>query len=275
MSKNLTVVVVEYFSRPHLDALVKSLHAFEPELPVLVSSNSGYDFSNQKQMAQEFPQLQWLHNGRNLGYAGAVNRALGKVATPYAVIFNPDVEIVEVFAEKVHMIFEANPRLAIFGPQVHDGNGSATFSFRRFYPPSYVFSRYLGIVPGKTKDKISNYYLMASAARDQFTYADWVSGGAMFVRMAAVKAAGGMDERYFLYMEDVDWCRLFWSKGWRVAYHPEIKVIHRAQHQNTRGGLWHALSPATRHHFMSYLKYLMKWGLNKYNPADDFNKKLN
>jgi hypothetical protein len=275
MSKDLTIIVVEYFSRPHLDTLAKSIRTFEPELPVIVSSNSNYDVSAQKQMAQDFPETQWLHNGKNLGYAGAVNRALSKVATPYAVILNPDVELVELFADKTRSIFESNQQLAIFGPRILDGKGVATFSFRRFYLPSYIMSRYLGIVPGVTKKKINDYYLMADSSREQFTYADWVSGGAMFVRMAAVKAAGRMDERYFLYMEDVDWCRLFWSKGWRVAYHPEIKVIHRAQHQNTRGGLWHALSPATRHHFMSYLKYLMKWGLNKYNPADDFNKKLN
>jgi N-acetylglucosaminyl-diphospho-decaprenol L-rhamnosyltransferase len=265
---DLTLIVVEYFSRPHLDTLAKSIRAIEPDVPVLVSSNSGYAADVQQKLRQELPGLQWLHNGSNLGYAGAVNRALAEVATPYAAILNPDVELVEPLAEKTRAVFESNPQLAVFGPRILDGNGKTTHSFRRFYPPQYILARYLGVVPGETKRRIQDYYLMADASHDRATCADWVSGGAMFVRMDAVRNAGGMDERYFLYMEDMDWCRIFWRAGWHVAYRPDITLIHRAQHQTTRGGLHSALSGAARHHLKSYAQYVLKWGLSPFHPAD-------
>jgi len=265
---DLTVIVVEYFSQPHLATLAKSIRAIEPDVPVLVSSNSGYDAAMQQQLKQELPGWQWLHNESNLGYAGAVNRALAKVATPYAAILNPDVELVEPIAKKTRAVFEDNPQLAVFGPRVQDGSRKTTFSFRRFYPPQYILARYLGVATGDTKRHIQDYYLMVDASRDQATCADWVSGGAMFARMDAVQDAGGMDERYFLYMEDMDWCRSLWMAGWRVAYRPDITLIHRAQHQTTRGGLRKAFSPATRCHLASYAKYVLKWGLSTFNPAD-------
>jgi N-acetylglucosaminyl-diphospho-decaprenol L-rhamnosyltransferase len=269
--RDLTLIVVEYFNRQHLHTLAKSIRAFEPDVPVLISSNSVYDTAMQQQLRQELPGWQWLHNGSNLGYAGGVNRALANISTPYAAILNPDVELVEPLIEKTRAVFENNPQLAIFGPRVQDGSSKTTYSFRRFYPPQYILARYLGVVPRETKRRIQDYYLMADASRDQATCADWVSGGAMFVRMDAVRAAGGMDERYFLYMEDMDWCRIFWCAGWNVAYRPDITLIHRAQHQTTRGGLHAALSPATRHHLKSYAKYVLKWGLSPYNPADSVN----
>ena len=269
MKPDMTVVVVEFFSRPHLDRLAESIHTIEPNLPVLVSSNSRYNLVAQQQIIKDFPRLDWLFNETNLGYAGAVNRALEKIKTKYVAILNPDVELVEPLAEKVRMFFEDDPGLGVFGPLVLDGNGNFTFSFRRFYPPRYILARYLDIFPSETKKRIQDYYLMVDAPRNQFTYTDWISGGAMFIRMDAVHAAGGMDERYFLYMEDMDWCRSMWLAGWHVAYHPGIAVIHRAQHQTTRSGLRKVFSSATRTHLASYAKYLLKWGLSPFNLVEN------
>lgn len=272
IKSDLTLIVVEYFSRPHLDILAESIRSFEPDLPVLISSNSGYDTKVQQQYEREFPTFKWLHHGINLGYASAVNKALTKVETSYAAILNPDVELIESIAEKTKLIFEADLQIAIFGPRVLDNDGKETYSFRRFYPPQYIFTRYLGFLPTKLKQRMINRYLMVNVSRNKFTYADWISGGAMFVRMNAVGKVNKMDDRYFLYMEDVDWCRLFWNNGWRVAYHPEITLIHRAQHQTTRGGLINLFSKPTRHHLLSYAKYVMKWGLAPYHPADEINE---
>lgn len=263
----LTVIVVEYHSGPHLGALMASLRRHEPGAPVLVSSNSCYDDATVAALAAAHPQAEILRNAGNLGYAGGVNRALERVHTPLAAILNPDVTLVEPVAHAAARLFERDPRLGLFGPKVLDGDGVPTCSFRRFYPPSYILARYAGLgrLPG-CRD-ITRRYLMQDAPRDEAVYADWVSGGAMFVRMDAARAVGPMDERYFLYMEDMDWCRSFWRADWRVAYRPGLTLVHRAQHAGTRRGLAGLLSWSTRRQVSSYARYLLKWGGVSYSPA--------
>lgn len=264
----LTIVVVEYHSEPHLAALMESLDAHQPDAPVIISSNSEYDGAAASRMRAAYPRAQFLRNDGNLGYAGGVNRAFAHVTTPFAAILNPDVTLTRPVAMETIVAFEREPRLGLFGPTVLDGAGTPTFSFRRFYPPSYILARYVGLgrLPGFRG--LADHHLMKDASRDAFAYADWVSGGAMFVRMEAARAVGDMDERYFLYMEDMDWCRCFWGAGWRVGYDPSIQLVHRAQHAGTRRGLAGILSLSTRRQIRAYSKYLGKWGSQPYAPAD-------
>lgn len=264
----LTIIVVEYLSEPHLRELMASLDHFEPDAPVLISSNSVYSDAQAQQMNTAYPRATFLRNDGNLGYAGGVNRALALVKTPYAAILNPDVALTRPVAADTHAVFAGDTKLGMFGPMVLDGAGVPTCSFRRFYPPSYILARYFGFAALPFFRGIPARYLMKDASRDAFRLADWVSGGAMFVRMDAVRAVGGMDERYFLYMEDMDWCRCFWRAGWRVGYSPDICVVHRAQHAGTGRGLAGIFTRAARRQIGSYVKYVLKWGLCEYAPSD-------
>lgn len=263
----LTIVVVEYLSQPHLGALMASLATHQPDAPVIISSNSEYSPDEVRRMAAIFPRALFLRNDGNLGYAGGVNRALAHVRTPFVAILNPDVTLTRSMAVDAIGAFERDGQLGLFGPRVLDGDGVPTFSFRRFYPPSYILARYfgLGALPGLRG--LAAHYLMQESSRDAVTYADWVSGGAMFVRMDAARTVGPMDERYFLYMEDMDWCRSFWRAGWRVGYEPSIALVHRAQHAGTRRGLAGVLSLSTRRQIRAYFQYLLKWGGLAYSPA--------
>lgn len=264
----LTIVVVEYHSEPHLGELMASIAAFQPDAPVLVSSNSLYDAARIRELSAAYPQATFLRNDGNLGYSGGVNRALARVQTPYAAVLNPDVTLTRAIADDTHRIFTRDPALGLFGPKVLDGAGVPTCSFRRFYPPSFILARYFGLGALPPFRGIPAHYLMKATDRDAACYADWVSGGAMFIRMEAARAVGGMDERYFLYMEDMDWCRCFWRAGWRVGYSPDVCLVHRAQHAGTKRGLAGVLSKATRRQILGYAKYVLKWGLAAYAPAD-------
>ncbi len=265
----LTVIVVEYFSRPHLDGLMNSLAQFEPGAPVIISSNSVYSAEETRRMIAAFPAAKFIRNERNLGYAGGVNRALALGETPYAAILNPDVALTRGIAARTQAVFGGDAKLGMFGPKILDGAGEPTCSFRRFYPPQFILARYFGLAKFRPFRAIPAHYLMKETGRDAFCYADWISGGAMFVRMEAARAVGGMDERYFLYMEDMDWCRSFWRAGWRVGYAPEPCLIHRAQHAGTRRGLSGVFTRATRRQILGYAKYVCKWGLRRYAPAAD------
>lgn len=265
----LTVIVVEYHSRPEIDHLMDSLARHEPGTPVVISSNSLYDDAGRRDFDAAFPGATILHNDGNLGYAGGVNRALARVATPYAVILNPDVELVGPIGDAIAGEFARHPRLAVAGPCVTDETGNRSDSARRFLTPAIILTRMTGMIGNHAWLRRTNArYLLKDRDPRQFFHADWVSGGAMFVRMDAFRAVGGMDERYFLYMEDLDWCRTFWHHGWEVAYTPAISLIHRAHFDSTRRGLRGLLSRPTRSHLAGYVKYFRKWGVRTYSPAD-------
>ena len=91
-------------------------------------------------------------------------------------------------------------------------------------------------------------------------FVDWVSGGAMLVRMAAIKEVGGMDERYFLYIEDVDWCKTMGKAGWKVLYDPRATVLHAGRHSSISNGVFSILTSTTRWHLTSLWKFFCKWG---------------
>ena len=89
----------------------------------------------------------------------------------------------------------------------------------------------------------------------------WIMGSAMFVRREAAREVGLMDERFFMYMEDVDWCRRFWEKGWEVAYVPEAKLYHYHGKGSAKGGVLRSLfaNRLTWYHITSAAKYFLKY----------------
>jgi GT2 family glycosyltransferase len=90
---------------------------------------------------------------------------------------------------------------------------------------------------------------------------DWIMGSAMFVRRAAVLDVGPMDRRFFMYMEDVDWCRRFWEAGWRVMHVPSVTLYHYHGKGSARGGFLRSLlmNRLTWYHISSAAKYFWKY----------------
>jgi GT2 family glycosyltransferase len=266
----LTIIVVDYHSRPEIDSLMRSIDKFEPGIPVLISSNSLYSAPERLDFRGAFPQATVLFNDRNLGYAGGVNQALRHVTTPYVALLNPDVELLMPLATSVSQVFQKNDKLAAFTPVVLNGTGQDTTVARRFWVPYFAIARLMErVIPIPYLQHVHDRYLRNDCPKSRFAPVDFVSGGTMIVNMAAYRDVGGMDERYFLYMEDVDWCRSFWEAGWWVAIEPTLKVVHHAHHDSTRS-LWKgAFARTTRAHLASYWKYYRKWGGRSYCPSDD------
>jgi N-acetylglucosaminyl-diphospho-decaprenol L-rhamnosyltransferase len=268
----ISFIIVEYKSRPEIDALIQSIEKYEPSAQVIVSSNSLYSEKEREDYTAAFPHAKVFFNKRNGGYAYGVNRALEQVTTPYAVLLNPDVELLTPFSKVVDELFAKHQKLAVFSPLVLDADGQDATVARRFWVPFFGFSRLMErFIPITLLQKAHRRYLRMDCPRGSFAPVDFVSGGAMVINMAAYRAVGGMDERYFMYMEDVDWCHQFWDAGWWVAMNPDVKVIHHAKHESTRN-LWKALSSrTTRAHLLSYWRYYRKWGGKQYCPSDSFN----
>ncbi len=257
----LSVVIVEYHCTEQIQ---ECLHTFGPYLAHLnwectVVSNSEYGPAELADMRMRLPGAQVIANDRNRGYAGGVNRALPLCRAPFIFIINPDCRLIDDRVPDLVAFMKVNPEVAAIGPKIVDERGIVQPSCRRLPRPwTFLLVRSaLRRMPGAARER--RRYLMEDFDHSTIRDADWVSGGALLVRKAAIDIVGMMDERYFLYMEDVDWCRRFSAAGWRVVYVPTCTMIHAGQHASIQGGLTSLSSKHTRMHLASMSKYFLKY----------------
>jgi len=261
---DLSIVIVEYFC---IDDTVKALESAEQYLTdisweAIVVSNSEYNIKEIDSFTKaiQHTQARIIRNECNGGYAGGVNRVMPEINSPFIFLLNPDGRLVDSNLSLLVQEMQSQPKLAVMGPKVIDETGEIQPSCRRF-PRPYTFllvRSFLRRLPNAPKEKAR--YLMEDFDRQKPQKVDWVSGGAMLLRTEAVNKVGQMDERYFLYMEDVDWCRTFWNKGWQVAYDPRAIILHAGRHSSISNGILGIFNQTTRWHLNSMWKYFCKWG---------------
>ena len=175
-----------------------------------------------------FPKISLIRHHRNLGFSGGVNQVLKKTSSPYIVILNPDTIIFDDFFESVIAYMKKNSDVGIVGPKVINADRCVQGSARAF--PTFR-SAFLGRRSLFTRMFPNNRFTCAnilSNLSDGKTpmEVDWVSGACMVVKRQALEDVGLLDERFFLYWEDVDWCKRMWDKGWKVTYYPQATIQH-------------------------------------------------
>ena len=224
----LDIIVVNYNST---DYLVKSVHAIYWALQGLEARIFIEDNASDGDVGRVtclFPDVHLSRNRRNLGFAGAVNRAIGRGEAPYIVLVNPDCLLGVEFFPRTLVHMAAHPEVGILGPKIVNPDGSLQGSARAF--PNLLtglFGRTSLLTRWFPHNPVTRRNLL-SEGRDGggSRGVDWVSGACMVVRRKAVEEVGPLDERFFLYWEDADWCRRMWQAGWKVVYFPQASVVH-------------------------------------------------
>jgi N-acetylglucosaminyl-diphospho-decaprenol L-rhamnosyltransferase len=219
-------VVVNYEAGDLLTGCVASLLADDSAGPgeVVVVDNGSRDGSvSRLQVAH--PGVAVVVPGHNLGYAGAANIGIAATTALVVVVCNPDLEVERGTAAAALARFAAESDLAALGPRIVNPDGTQYPSARR--DPGLVDSighALFGLVAPRNRFTRRYRELDADPARSRDV--DWVSGAMIFLRRAALTSVGGWDERYFMYLEDVDLCWRLRRLGWRVAYEPGGRAIH-------------------------------------------------
>ena len=261
----LSIIIIEYHCMHHVVNCVSSIrsHLANIDTECIVISNSEYQDEEIQRYEHDVPGVSIINTGKNLGYAGGVNAGISHASGDYLYVVNPDCLLTDGNIINVISDMEAEPDWAISGPKVVDGENTIQPSCRRFPRPwTFLLVRsFLSQFPGAGAE--TKRYLMADFDRSTIKEVDWVSGGATLVKASCIKDIGGMDERYFLYMEDVDWCHTCWSKGFKVKYTPGSVVMHAGQHESIKGNIIQKLrSKHLRMHLTSLFKYFLKWRLS-------------
>lgn len=223
----VTVAIVNWNSGPDLRACIDALgrNTAVPWNLVVVDNGSTDDSLDNLDAAEGHVRL--IRAGRNLGFAGGVNVALDQIATPFALLLNPDAFVHPGCVDALLARAKACEYAAAVGSGLRNPDGSLQVACRNFPSPAThlveAFRLYhlLRFVPG-----LGRRYLLLSK-QDEPERVDWVVGACMLVRMAAVHDVGLFDESFFMYSEELDWCLRAHRKSWEVWFEPAAVATHR------------------------------------------------
>lgn len=247
-------VVVNYESGPVLLDCVRSLRADQSAGPmdIVVVDNGSTDGSIDALRAAD-PDVAVLQPGANLGYGRAANLGIAVTTTPVVAVVNPDAFVAPGSARVVVDAFAVDADLGVIGPRIVNPDGSV-YPSARIAPGVVVATGHAllgGVFP---HNRFTTRYRALDADPDRARDVDWVSGAALWFRREFLDRVGGWDERYFMFLEDVDVCREVRRHGGRVRFEPGAEVIHVVG--TSREGA--PIRSIVRHHRSAY-RYVDKW----------------
>ena len=260
----LSVIIIEYHCIDDVVLCLESIgrHLDASTYEAIVVSNSEYTGEELQSAKTRVGSAHFLRAERNLGYAGGVNSGISVASGDYIYVLNPDCILIDNKILDIVKHMDHDPKWVIAGPKVIDEEGAVQPSCRRFPKPWTFLLVRTALSRFSFSRNEQRRYLMQDFDHEETGPVDWVSGGAMLVKAGMINYIGEMDERYFLYMEDVDWCHMAWGRGFKVMYCPESIVIHSGQHRSISGGVKGLISKHVRLHLVSMAKYFIKFGLS-------------
>ncbi|MCX7670776.1 MAG: glycosyltransferase family 2 protein [Anaerolineae bacterium] len=228
---DLSVIIVSWNVRDLLRACLQSLEASGKRpgsavLEVIVVDNASADGSA-AMVAAEFPQVRLIANAGNRGFTGGNNQGIAAARGRYILFLNPDTVVVGDALAQMIAYLEAHDDVGVVGPQLRYGDGRWQSSCRRF--PT-LWSALFESTPlawhWPDNPWARRYRMEDRTPTEQEIEVDWLVGAALMTRRAVLDQVGGFDEGYFMYSEELDWCRRVKAAGWRIVYLPTAQIVH-------------------------------------------------
>jgi len=217
------------------------------------------------------PQIEYMYCGRNLGYGGGHNVAIEKAKDKslYHLILNPDIEFGPQVLDNLFAFMESNKDVGLVMPKVLYRNGDIQYLCKKLPSPADLFLRRFIPSPVKFlfKRNLSAYELRDKDYNSVMEVPN-LSGCFMFIRAEVFSKVGLFDNRYFMYLEDTDFCRRI-NAYYRTVYNPSVSIIHgyaKASYKNLN---------LLVHHLKSSIKYFNKWGWFKDKERSMINNSVN
>jgi hypothetical protein len=227
-SVDCSVVIVNYNTEALLAECLASLEADagpEAAVEVIVVDNSAT--LRASGLHKRFPWVYLVENRENVGFARASNQGLHLARGRNLLLLNPDTRLRPGAIDALIRHLDAHPEAGVVAPRLLNADGSLQYSCRRFPGLLTVFfGRYSLLTRFLPQNPVSRDYLYLDWDHAAVREVDWVSGACLMVRREVMEHVGPLDEGYFLFVEDMDWCRRIWDAGWRVVYAPQAIVTH-------------------------------------------------
>ena len=241
-----------------LKSILENIEDVEYEIIIVDSQTE----STVKDLIEEkiFNKVKLISFPKNIGYAKLVNTGIKKAKGNNILILNADILVLKGSIQEMIDFMKNNPQTGIIGPQLLTFSNQVQNSYFKFPTVGAILARRTFLGRLKWGKKKLDEFLMQK--EDSFPKkVNWVQGSAMFVRKEAINKVGLMDERYFMYLEDTDWCRRFWQNNYEVIYLPSAKMSHYYYRASKK---WNSFldvffNKYARIHLISAFKYFWKW----------------
>ncbi|HEY0284805.1 MAG TPA: glycosyltransferase family 2 protein [Vicinamibacterales bacterium] len=243
----LAIVIVSYNTRSELEHCLQSLHDHPPHVSheIVVVDNASRDGSVEAVRAR-WPDVTVITLNANVGFSSANNAGIRRTESELMLLLNSDTIVAEGAIDRLIAAMRELPGASIVGPRIVDANGRVELSHGRMMTPLAELRQKLLVRHGSR--------LTLSRLTSRTRQVDWVTAACLLVRRRDAEAAGLLDERYFMYCEDVDFCAAVRANGGKVYFTPRAEIVH------LRGRSWGAASGATgasyrRSHLAFYRKH--------------------
>lgn len=222
---SVSIIIVSFNARKHLEDCLNSLTSHPPATKheIVVVDNASTDGSA-AMVNSRWPEIKVIEQPHNVGYAAGNNTGIRATDGTLILLLNNDTVVPEGAVDRLVQRLVARPEAAVAGPRLTDGNGRAELSFGRMISPFNELRQKLTMALYRRGVRWVARRIERATQLEQEV--DWVSGACLLVRRVDAEQAGLLDERYFLYTEDVDFCAAIRARGRRVIFTPAAHVVH-------------------------------------------------
>jgi GT2 family glycosyltransferase len=225
----LSIIIVSFNCRQLLLECLASVEADQlaNAYEVIVVDNASTD-GTAEAVAEGFPSAVLLRSETNRGFSAANNEGIEVAAGEHLLLLNPDTRVMQGALSAAVAELDARPDVGMLGVKLVQEDGRLDHAAKRGFPtPLSALAYFLRLSRIFPNSQLATRYTAGHVAEDEIAFVDAVNGAFMLVRREAVTDVGLLDEAYWLYMEDLDWCHRFWDSGWKVLYWPRVSVVHR------------------------------------------------
>jgi hypothetical protein len=244
----------------YLEPLLASIKKFNTGLnyELIIVDNASTD-GTADWIEKNCPEASLIRNQSNLGYTRGNNQAMALAKGKFLLLLNPDTLLTEDCFEPQIAYLRENPEAGITIPKVLNADGSFQQQSRRGDArPVEVFGYFLKLGKLFPKSKALNGYLQSWLSEDKIAEVKAVSGSCMFIRREVYEKIGGLDEQFFAYQEDSDYCLRARQAGWKVMYVPLSSIIHYAGEGGSKTHPYHSIFQWHRSYYLYYRKHFAK-----------------
>jgi len=267
MNVDISVIIVNYNTKDYLLNCISSifLSDFVGNLEVIVIDNNSSDNSI-KNLKPLNNKIKIISNKFNYGFSKSINMGLLEAKGKYICIANPDITVAPECLNSLYRHMEDNLDLSCVSPKILNSDGSFQISCRRSFPTiTNSMFKVTGVDKFLPNNKVVGDYNLLYLNPDKTHNVDVISGAFMFLRRKLIERVGYFDERFFMYGEDIDYCRRIYKAGGKISYFPLAKIVHY-KGQSAKSAPYKAIYEFHNSMIKYYLKYqddYRFWRINK------------
>ena len=270
---DVSIIILNFNTLALTKLCLESLRAMDTkglQVEVIVCDNASQDGTD-KMVKKDFPNVIFIQNGNNVGFAAGNNPGIRRAKGRYIVLLNSDTEVGALAVKTMVKFMDAHPKAGASTCKLVLANGSMDPACHRGFPtPWAAFTYVCKLEKLFPKSRLFGQYHQGYKDLNTIHQVDSISGAFFMVRREVIREVGLLDEEYFMYAEDIDWAYRIKKAGWEIWYNPEVSVLHKKK-QSGRANILRHRRVTTEIYFHTYNWLFYKKHYKKlYNPLISF-----